>query len=755
MPRFFSLFFFLLDVVMACDPGTYLLAETTVCVDCAPGNYSQTTDAAACLRCPAGKYQSAAGATACVTCATGSYTSVSGATVCLLCNAGSSNTYARTGCVGCWAGKYSAFSGDGCNLCNVGTYAPANFATTCLNCPTGLYAPTTGAKACNATCPVGHYSPAANTCTKCLAGTYGATLNATACSACALGYYSAANGSTTCTACALGKYAAATASTACSPCPAGTYGAITGASACTPCVPGTFCSVAGGCTSYCTECDRDTTADYGASACSACPVATAWWINTDPISQMWPIGVCFADGDSCVAGSYALSVTDGAHIFCAACPSGTFSSQDGASACTACPEGTYSEQGATTCVMCVANDTYSPPCQPAPCAAGTYMAPLGGLLVDLTIVNATWSSALSSTTNAKCGAPWTQGLVWCAANASGIEGEEWLQYDLGSPTIVTEFVTYGMGSSGNWTASYNVSYSLDGQTWISVGLFQGNVDDTSAARSRLRLITRYIRWQIVQFSGWPVLNARVRGYAAQTCIPCSPGTYSITGTLASCLPCPFGTYSNTWGAANCTIVTQDYATASEGIGMQVVSNRLQYYASSWGALPTNGLPVQWAALNNPWSDAWVAGTSQAGVEYLIMDLGGWTQVHGIVTQGRKQAEEWVVAYDVFSSLDLSDWSYVQNFAGNADQESLVVQFASFTAQYVKLVPTEYHEWISMRAAVLIGPPLTQSLMDYNETDLGIPMRCALSTGLASIALCPYASTADEFQATCCRSVFEP
>ena len=43
---------------------------------------------------------------------------------------------------------------------------------------------------------------------------------------------------------------------------------------------------------------------------------------------------------------------------------------------------------------------------------------------------------------------------------------QWLQLDLGPPTLVTGIVTKGRGDKRNWVTSYSVSYSNDTKIWF-------------------------------------------------------------------------------------------------------------------------------------------------------------------------------------------------------------------------------------------------------------------------------------------------
>ena len=48
-----------------------------------------------------------------------------------------------------------------------------------------------------------------------------------------------------------------------------------------------------------------------------------------------------------------------------------------------------------------------------------------------------------------------------------IAGEQWLQFDIGPPKLVTGLVTKGRGDNGkkHWVTKYRVSYSNDSRLW--------------------------------------------------------------------------------------------------------------------------------------------------------------------------------------------------------------------------------------------------------------------------------------------------
>jgi len=113
--------------------------------------------------------------------------------------------------------------------------------------------------------------------------------------------------------------------------------------ACTICPPGSYCP--DGVDPI--ECESGSfSADYGATACEACPIGTS--------QSMTGSTECVA----CPAGSFSDVV--GAEE-CVSCPAGSFSDIEGAAECVLCPAGTYSDiEGAAECIGCESGTTSEP-----------------------------------------------------------------------------------------------------------------------------------------------------------------------------------------------------------------------------------------------------------------------------------------------------------------------------------------------------------------------------------------------------------
>ena len=52
---------------------------------------------------------------------------------------------------------------------------------------------------------------------------------------------------------------------------------------------------------------------------------------------------------------------------------------------------------------------------------------------------------------------------WCPKRSNE---HQWLQLDLGPPSLVTGLITKGRGDKKNWVTSYSISYSNDTKIWF-------------------------------------------------------------------------------------------------------------------------------------------------------------------------------------------------------------------------------------------------------------------------------------------------
>jgi hypothetical protein len=120
-------------------------------------------------------------------------------------------------------------------------------------------------------------------------------------------------------------------------------------------------------------------------------------------------------------------------------------------------------------------------------------------------------------------------------------------------------------------------------------------------------------------------------------------------------------------------------------------------------------------LNSP--QAWSAAKSVVG-ESMTINTGEVQSIAGIVTQGRRDANQWVTSFTVEVSVDGRNFKPVEcdrTFDANSDKNSKVKVLFSIPlrAQYVRIIPQTWSGWLSMRAAALVCErPCVGSELDY-------------------------------------------
>lgn len=115
--------------------------------------------------------------------------------------------------------------------------------------------------------------------------------------------------------------------------------------------------------------------------------------------------------------------------------------------------------------------------------------------------------------------------------------------------------------------------------------------------------------------------------------------------------------------------------------------------------------------------AWSAG-SASGNEYLQIDTGAVGTIAGVVLQGRRDQAQWVKSFTVQVSSDAQRWVPVMcgmQFEGSEDQntKTKVLFRDSVAGRYVRVVPTRWRTYPSMRLGVLIcEKPCEGGTLDY-------------------------------------------
>jgi len=115
--------------------------------------------------------------------------------------------------------------------------------------------------------------------------------------------------------------------------------------------------------------------------------------------------------------------------------------------------------------------------------------------------------------------------------------------------------------------------------------------------------------------------------------------------------------------------------------------------------------------------AWCAATNAKG-QYMEIDIGFLQNITGIVTQGRRDADEWVTSYTVKASHDGATWTDVgcgTEFEGNTNRQMKVKNLLHrpIIAQYLRIYPESWHGGMCMRAGfILCEKPCVDGEMDY-------------------------------------------
>ena len=116
--------------------------------------------------------------------------------------------------------------------------------------------------------------------------------------------------------------------------------------------------------------------------------------------------------------------------------------------------------------------------------------------------------------------------------------------------------------------------------------------------------------------------------------------------------------------------------------------------------------------------AWCAASNTVG-QYMQIDLGFFQNITGIVTQGRRDADEWVTSYTVKASEDGISWTDVgcgTEFEGNVDRKTRVKNLLHrpVVAQYLRIFPESWYGGMCMRAGfILCEKPCVDGELDYD------------------------------------------
>ncbi|CAL1296415.1 unnamed protein product [Larinioides sclopetarius] len=248
--------------------------------------------------------------------------------------------------------------------------------------------------------------------------------------------------------------------------------------------------------------------------------------------------------------------------------------------------------------------------------------------------------------------------------------DPYIQVDLIVPTNITGLMTRGRNDANEWVSIYEITYSDDGVKWKSPGdgtdyvvAYKANYDNESPVTNlfETEIIARFLRIQPSLYERKIALRFEILGcFEEKICM--------------------------------------------EPMGLE---NRLlpegQIIASSYKSESTD--PTQ-IGLNSETS--WSAATTEEP-QFLQVDFGEPRNISAVITKGSGENPEWVTSYQVLYSDNDDEWEPIKDdkgqsieFTGNADQDSPVINVLPETveAQYIKIVPTDWKNWISLRAEIL-------------------------------------------------------
>ena len=94
-------------------------------------------------------------------------------------------------------------------------------------------------------------------------------------------------------------------------------------------------------------------------------------------------------------------------------------------------------------------------------------------------------------------------------------------------------------------------------------------------------------------------------------------------------------------------------------------------------------------------------------EYITFDLGSIRTIGGVVTQGRKNNNQWVTSFKVRYSNDNKNYKEVDfgnKFIANWDRNTKVTNIFTIpvTARYIRIYPQSWYRHMSMRAAIMLA-----------------------------------------------------
>ncbi|XP_027055765.1 EGF-like repeat and discoidin I-like domain-containing protein 3 [Pocillopora damicornis] len=249
---------------------------------------------------------------------------------------------------------------------------------------------------------------------------------------------------------------------------------------------------------------------------------------------------------------------------------------------------------------------------------------------------------------------------------------QWLQVDLLSHfTKVTRVATQGRRDIDQWVTKYNLKYSKNGLNFLyyresrkrNDKVFAGNTDRNTVVSHDLNppITARFYRFLPLH---WFVhISMRVELYGCHECL-------SALGMESA-------------------EISEKQISASSEYSSQLVASQ-----SRLNIQPRAGKLGSWAAATNNVH------------QWLQVDLGVYSIVTRVATQGRHDAQQWVTKYKLMYGHHPSRFFFhrlfgnffFQEFIGNINKDTVVLHDLSppITARYVRFLPLEWISHISMR-----------------------------------------------------------
>lgn len=233
-----------------------------------------------------------------------------------------------------------------------------------------------------------------------------------------------------------------------------------------------------------------------------------------------------------------------------------------------------------------------------------WMSPLGEFALDRGGWTATASTGTpSNVLDGSLTTRWTSG----AAQAGG----EWVQLDLGTPTLFNRILVDAGPSTSDWPASYEVLVSTNGTTWSSVAAAAGTPPPTVTSE----ITTTRFAPQVARY-------VRV----AQT-----------------------GARSSWWSVAELNLFSDP-----------VLNNG----GSTAAASSTAGFTTPGAGLDGNVTTAWTTGTNQVAGQTYTVDFGRVLEVTKVLfDSGAAYANDFPATYEISGSSDGVNWTKVASGAG--------------------------------------------------------------------------------------------